>query len=412
MRQSILFYKTLKEPPKDEKSINAQLLIRAGFIDKLAAGIYTYLPLGLRVLEKIAKIIREEMNAIDGQEMLMPSLNPKENWQQTDRWASFEALFKLKGNDQKEYTLAPTHEEVITPLAKKFILSYKDLPIYLYQIQNKFRNELRAKSGLLRAREFIMKDLYSFHVSEKDLDAYYEKVKGAYFNIFKRCGLGQQTYLTLASGGTFSKYSHEFQIVTPAGEDAIYICQKCKLAINKTIKKETPKCPDCKSNKFKQAQAIEAGNIFKLKTKYSQAFDLKFKDKNGQEKIIPMGCYGIGLGRLMGAVVELLHDKKGIVWPKSLTPFDVHLLALKSENTGEQIYKELKKQGLEVLYDDRKNISPGEKFVEADLIGLPWRIIVSEKTLKQKSVELKERAKEQTHLIKLTSLKKLVDLIS
>jgi len=404
MRQSELFTRTIKELPKDEKSINAQLLIRAGFIDKLSAGIYTFLPLGWRVLKKIEEIIREEMNKIGGQEILMPALHPKEKWETTGRW-QVEEMFKMKSQTGREYGLGWTHEEIITPLVKKFISSYKDLPKYIYQIQTKMRDELRAKSGLLRAREFIMKDLYSFHSSEKDLDKYYEKVKEAYFKIFERCGLLEYTFLTLASGGTFSKYSHEFQTITPAGEDTIYICQNCDLAINKEIKSEINTCPDCGGKEFKEEKSIEVGNIFKLGTRYSEPFGFYFKNEKGQDQPVIMGCYGIGLGRLMGTIVEIFHDEKGISWPNSVAPYQIHLLDLTSTNEGhqqaERIYQQLKKKDKEVLFDDREDISFGEKLVEADLIGLPYRVVVSQKTLEKKSLEVKSRAEDQVQLIKI-----------
>lgn len=414
MRQSQLFTKTNKESPKDEKSLNAQFLIRAGFIDKVAAGIYSYLPLGLKVLNKINNIIREEINAIGGQEILMPSLTPKENWQQTNRWDIVNVLFKLKGQDKKEYALGATHEEIVTPLAQKFVLSYKDLPVYLYQIQNKFRDELRARSGLIRCREFLMKDLYSFHASENDLEEYYEKAKNAYFEIFHRCGLGQITYLTFASGGTFSKYSHEFQTVSSAGEDTIYLCEKCRIAINKEIKDETSICPQCGDKKFQEKKSIEVGNIFPLKAKFSDSFNFKFKDKNGQEQPIMMGCYGIGPGRVMGTVVETNCDEKGIVWPDEIAPFKIHLLTigndLKITQKAEAIcetYETLLGQDYEILYDDR-DTTAGEKFADADLLGLPIRIVVSEKTLKEDSVEIKKRNETKTQLIKISELQKFL----
>jgi prolyl-tRNA synthetase len=408
MKQSQILIKTLREAPKDEKSINSQLLIRGGFIDKLMAGVYTFLPLGLRVLKKIENIIREEMNAIGGQELLMPALHPKENWQKTGRWKTFDALFKLKGKDGKEYALGATHEEVLVPLVKKFVSSYKDLPAFLYQIQDKFRDEPRAKSGLLRGREFIMKDLYSFHIDEKDLDDYYEKVSDAYFKIFERCGIEDKTYLTLASGGTFSKYSHEFQTVSPAGEDTIYICQKCDLAINKEIKPEIKECPDCGSKDFQEEKAIEVGNIFKLGKNYSTPFNFTVKDKAGREKPVIMGCYGIGLTRLMGAIVEIWHDEKGIIWPMEVAPFSVHLISIenrpKIKKTAEKLYRNLQEMGIEVLYDDREEKSAGEKFADCDLIGIPIRIVVSEKTLLKDSAEIKKRSEEKRELIKLNSI--------
>ena len=424
MLQSKLFSKTIREAPKDEKSINAQLLVKAGFIDRLASGIYTFLPLGYKVIKKIETIIKEEMEEIGGQELLLPALHPKEIWQKTGRWETMEDLYKLRAG-KGEFALGPTHEEVVVPLAKKFIQTYKDLPTFLFQIQTKFRKEKRAKSGLLRGREFLMKDLYSFHTSETDLDEYYEKVKGAYFNILKRVGIAERTYLTYASGGTFSKYSHEFQTTTSAGEDIIYICQKCGQAVNKEIKPETPRCPNCQGKLFKREKAVEVGNIFKLKTKFSEPFGLYFTDRQGQKKLVQMGCYGIGLGRLMGTVVEIFHDEKGIIWPKEVAPFQIHLIELESRNSklhtppppshprggplvrsiAEKIYQNLLKGKSEVLYDDRNDRSAGEKFADCDLIGIPTRIVISERTLKQSSVEFKKRNEKKTKLVKISNIK-------
>ena len=283
MRQSKLFTKTQREAPKDEVSLNAQLLIRAGFVDKLMAGVYTYLPLGLRVLDKIKNIIREEINAVGGQEILMPALNPKENWVKTGRWDGLDVLFRLEGAGGKEYALGASHEEVVTPLVQRFANSYKDLPVAVYQIQDKFRNEPRAKSGLLRGREFSMKDLYSFHANEKDLDGYYEKVKAAYLKIYERCGLGPLTHVVFASGGTFSKYSHEFQTITEYGEDTIFVCSKCGTGVNKEIIDEQKHALNAAMKNWKK-KSIEVGNIFKLKTKYSAAFDYKYTDEKGRNK--------------------------------------------------------------------------------------------------------------------------------
>ncbi|MFH1181101.1 MAG: aminoacyl--tRNA ligase-related protein [bacterium] len=405
MRQSQLFAKTKKEFPKDETSVNSQLLIRAGFIDKLMAGVYSYLPLGLRVIKKIENIVREEMVNIGGQEILMPALQPKNLWEKTGRWR-YEEMFKLKNREEKDFSLGWTHEEVITPLVQKFVNSYKDLPVFVFQIQDKFRDELRVKSGLLRGREFLMKDLYSFHKDEKDLDDYYEKVRRAYFKVFARCGLKKQTFLTLASGGTFSKYSHEFQTITSAGEDEIYLCPKCQIAINKEIiETEKHACSNCQSKDLEIKKAVEVGNIFKLKEKYTQAFDFRFKDEFGEEKNVLMGCYGIGLGRLMGAIVEIHHDEKGIIWPEEVAPFRVHLIEIKV--SAKKIYDELIKSGVEVLYDDRDKTA-GEKFAEADLIGLPTRIVASERTLEKDSVELKQRNSQKAKLIKIKSLKNII----
>lgn len=407
MKQSFLFTKTQKNIAAEEKSINAQLLLRGAYIDKLMAGVYTLLPLGLRVINKIENIIREEMNVLGGQEIVMPALQPKENWEQTGRWSTMDDLYKVTDRQQHEFALGPTHEEVVVPLVKKFVNSYKDLPVYVYQFQNKFRMELRSKSGILRGREFVMKDLYSFHLDEKDLDGYYEKAKQAYFNIFKRCGLGADTYLTFASGGSFSKYSHEFQTVTPAGEDTIYICQNCNLAINKEIKAETANCPQCQSTDFKEAKAIEVGNIFKLKTKYSEPFDLKVNDEQGKERKVLMGCYGIGLGRLMGTIVEVSHDDKGIIWPLSVAPFQVHLLALGEDKElvkqAEKLYTSLTKEGYEVLYDDR-TVSAGIKLNDSDLLGIPFRLVLSPKTQEKDSIELKMRNSDKVELIKISKM--------
>jgi prolyl-tRNA synthetase len=313
-------------------------------------------------------------------------------------------------------------------LAKKNVFSYRDLPFAVFQIQTKFRDELRAKSGILRTREFLMKDLYSFHATQEDLDKYYKKIIKVYFNVFKELGIRNQTYLTLASGGTFSKYSHEFQMLSEAGEDTIYICNKCKIAINKEIKAENPACPNCSSDSFKEKKAIEVGNIFKLGTKYSMPFDLKFKDKYGVEKPVIMGCYGMGLSRAMGAAVEANYDERGIIWPKNIAPFNVHLISIgesvKVKRLSQKIYEDLsrlqgnrgstttslsgQKQGIQVLYDDRQDKSAGEKFAEADLIGIPYRIVVSEKTLAKNSVEVKERSKRAAKLVKINQLIKLL----
>ncbi|HDQ23004.1 MAG TPA: prolyl-tRNA synthetase [Candidatus Uhrbacteria bacterium] len=414
MRQKFLFTKTRKEIGAEEKSLNASLLIKAGFIDKLAAGVYIYLPLGLRVLRKIEDIIREEMNRIGGQEILMPAMTPKEIWQKTDRWDAFDALFKFKGYDEKEYALGATHEEVVTPLLKKFVFSYRDLPKYVYQIQTKFRNEQRAKAGLLRGREFSMKDLYSFHADEKDLENYYEMVQAAYFKIFARLGLDKLTHLTFASGGAFAKYSHEFQTLSENGEDLIYICPKCRLAYNKEIINEIEKCHGCKLGKseFKEAKAIETGNIFKLGTRFSSSFEFKYVDERGKEKDVFMGCYGIGSSRIMGSIVEVYNDKKGILWPKTIAPCQIHLLSI-GENKAlakktELLYNELIKKGFEVLYDDRDE-SAGIKLNDADLLGLPLRLVLSEKTLKNNSIELKSRNLDRIELIKIDKIVKYLE---
>ncbi|MFA6513760.1 MAG: aminoacyl--tRNA ligase-related protein [Patescibacteria group bacterium] len=398
MKQSQLFTRTVKELPKDEASYNAQALIRAGFVDKSAAGVYSFLPLGWKVINKIKEIICEEMVAIGGQEINMPSLAPRENWQATGRWDTLDVLFKTSGSDEKEYALNPTHEEVVTPLAKKFINSYRELPMAVFQIQNKFRNEKRAKSGLLRGREFLMKDLYSFHADQTDLDDYYEKAIVAYNNIFYRFGLGDRTYLTYASGGSFAKYSHEFQTLIEAGEDIIYVCDDCKMAVNKEIIADQDTCPKCGRKDLREEKATEAGNIFKLGTKYSEPFDLKYQDKNGEKKTVIMGCYGLGLSRSMAAIVEVCHDEKGIIWPESVAPFKVHLLSLNENETATKVYQDLLSAKIEVLYDDR-DLSAGEKFADADLIGCPYRLVISKKSIQAGGFELKKRSEKDSEII-------------
>lgn len=396
MKQSRLFTKTRKEAPADEVAKNAQLLIRAGYINKEMAGVYSYLPLGLRVLNNIATIIREEMNAVGGHEMLMPSFHPRENWEKTGRWDTMDDLYKVSDASGREVALGPTHEEVVVPLAKQFISSYKDLPFSAYQIQNKFRMEMRAKSGILRGREFLMKDLYSFHVDEADLDAYYDTVKDAYKRIFERVGIGGKTYLTFASGGSFSKYSHEFQAVTDAGEDLIYIDEEKGVAVNKEVlNDEVLSDLGLAREKLVEKKAIEVGNIFKLMTKFSEPFSLTYKDAEGKSIPVIMGCYGIGLGRLMGTIVEVLGDEKGIVWPEAVSPYRVHLVELSGNDTelkdeADGLYNTFKENGVEVLYDDR-DVRAGEKFADSDLLGLPYRVVVSKKTKEEGKFEVVER---------------------
>jgi prolyl-tRNA synthetase len=404
MLQSKLFGHTIKEISKDEQSVNAQLLIRGGFVDKLMAGAYTYLPLGKRVLAKIENIIREEMDAIGGQEILMTALQNKKEWQTTGRW-DVDEMMKVKTFFDKEYGLGWTHEEVVTPLAKKYMRSYKDFPFSVYQIQTKFRSEKRAKSGILRGREFSMKDLYSFHTSEKDLDKFYDLVKDAYFKIFDRVGIKNKTYFTYAGGGDFSKYSHEFQTLTSAGEDTIYICDKCNIAVNKEIINEVKNCcPECGNKNLKEEKAIETGNIFKLKNKFTEAFNFKFLDEKGKENLVLMGCYGMGISRLMGTVVELFSDDNGIVWPKSIAPYQVHLVHLGNNKEvikeAEKIYDTLQKEKIEVLYDDRDE-SAGMKFKDSDLIVIPLRIVLIKKTFVKGRFEIKKRDEDGFEMVKI-----------
>lgn len=412
MKYSSLFGKTTKNPPSDADSANARLLEQGGFVDHVMAGVYTYLPLGRRVLENVKRIIREEMDKI-GQEVAMPALLPKEPWAMTGRWTDPgpEVMYQFKGRGDSEVGLGWSHEEIVTPLAKKYVRSYRDLPLALYQIQTKFRKEPRAKSGLLRGREFPMKDLYSFHRDEADFEAYYEKAKEAYFNVFRRCGL--DALIVEASGGAFSKYSHEFQVFTEAGEDTVYWCATCRYAQNKEISemRTGDRCPKC-GGEVKESKAIEVGNIFPLKTRFTGAFDFTYMDESGAKKEIVMGCYGIGVSRLMGTIVEVHHDGKGIIWPKAVAPFPAHLVALKPKDpeqeklvraTAESVERELAARGIELLVDDR-DASAGEKFADADLVGCPLRLVVSEKTLAKGGVEWKFRASEAAEIVPLDDL--------
>lgn len=403
MRLSFLFSKTLKDAPADETSKNAILLMRAGYVDKLTAGVYTYLHLGLRVLTKISNIIREEINAIGGQEILMPALQPKSLWETTNRWDNFDALFKTNSRwGSWEYGLGPTHEEVVVPLMKRFIHSYRDLPLAVYQIQSKFRDEARAKSGILRGREFVMKDLYSFHATEEDRLAYYEKAITAYNNIFKRCGF-DQVLMTEASGGSFSKkFSHEFQAITDAGEDTVLYCPSCNWAQNVEISqlKEGDACAKCAKDNLKQATTIEIGNIFDLGEKFSKDFDVTFRDKDDQVKSVIMGCYGIGVSRLFGTLVEQRADERGLNWPVSVAPYTVHLLYIgKKDETrtqAETLYQKLKDAGVEVIYDDRE-LPAGQKMADADLLGMPVRLLISDRT--EGKIEWKRRHEENADVI-------------
>lgn len=401
MRQSQLFTKTRREAPTDEIAKNAQLLIRAGYIHKEMAGVYTFLPLGLRVFEKIKDVIRDELNRVGAQEMLMTTLQPKETWEKTDRWddAVVDDWFKTKLKNGSELGLAFTHEEALTNIMKNFIASYKDLPIYAYQFQTKFRNEMRAKSGIMRGKEFVMKDLYDFSLDKVQHDAFYEKMKSVYMKIFERLGIGDRTYLTMSSGGSFSKYSFEFQTICDAGEDTLVYDEKKKVAINKddfndelladfNLKKE-----DCN---FKEAKSVEVGDIYTLGEKYSKALGLVYKDENGEDKPVYMGSYGIGVPRLMGTIVEIFSDDKGIIWPEEVAPFQVHLVSIAGGNPdviaeADRIYDLLKENNIEVLYDDR-DIRAGEKFADSDLIGIPTCLVVSEKTMAESGVEVISRA--------------------
>ena len=417
MKQSKLFTKTQKFVPKDEVSKNAQLLIRAGFVYKEMAGVYSIIPLGLKVLNKISDIVRDEINKTGGVEMQSAALQKQEVWEKTDRSIDelVEIWFKTKLKNGSELGLGFTHEEPMSDLMTNFVSSHKDLPAYVYDIRTVFRNEARAKSGIMRGREFFWKALYSFSKNEEEHNEYYEKAKIAYKNVFERVGLGNETFMTFASGGTFSKYSHEFQTVSEAGEDTIYIDEKKKIAVNKEVyTEEVLKDLDLDKDKLVEKKAIEVGNIFSLGHKFSEPFGLKYKDEKGKEQTVFMGSYGLGISRLMGTIVELNNDDKGIIWPENVAPFKVHLISINQDKEAEKIYKDLQKGGIEVLYDDR-DVRPGEKFADSDLIGIPWRVVVSERTLKvgglpadatalQAGVEVKKRDSEKSEILNFKDL--------
>jgi prolyl-tRNA synthetase len=404
MRLSKTFVNTLKEAPKDAETINHKLLVRAGYVRQLMAGVYTYLPLGMKVLHKISQIIREEMNGIGGQEVLMPLMHPASIWKQTGGWANIDVLFKVKSRTKKDYALAQSHEEVVTPLAKEFVHSYRNLPLAIYHIQWKFRDELRSKSGILRGREFLMKDLYSWHINQEDFDEYYQKAKKAYLKIFDRLGLTAK--VTEASGGSFSqKISYEFEVLTEAGEANILYCSECDWCVNTDDidkYKEGQKCPNCDKEELKTAKAAEVGNVFDLGQKYTRAFGFTTENEKG-EKVYPiMGCYGIGISRTMGVLVEKFHDERGIVWPKEVAPFDAHLVSLgKDIKKAQEIYDELINAGIEVLWDDR-DVSAGEKFGDADLMGMPVRLVVSDKT--GDKIEWKKRTEKESTLLTIEEI--------
>lgn len=402
MKMSQLAFQPEKTPPKDAESINHKFLVQGAFVDQVMSGVYSYLPFGLRVLRKIEQIVREEMDKI-GNEISMPTLEPVENWKITGRFEKVDVLLKAvpanseaKNKHDAEYVIGPTHEEIVTPLVKKFNTSYKNLPQAVYQIQTKFRNEPRAKSGVMRTREFRMKDMYSFHTDEADLKRFYEEVKKTYACVYERLGLGHDTVVTLASGGDFTKdYSHEFQTKVDSGEDVIYVDKQSGIAYNKEVAPTDAE----DEGKYDSFHGSEVGNIFTLSTKFSKDFDYLFVDSDGSRKPVWMGCYGIGTSRLMGVIVEKFHDDKGIIWPGNVAPFKVSLISMNDtvEKTAE-IYKSLTAAGIEVLWDDR-DISAGVKFADADLIGNPYRVVVGQKSLAQGGVELKKRGEDKTEIV-------------
>lgn len=410
MRQSHLFTRTRREAPKDEVSRNAQLLIRGGFVHKEMAGVYAFLPLGLRVLNRIIGVIREEMDAIGGQEIQMTALQNPEIWKRTDRWGDdrVDNWFRTTLKNGTDIGLGFTHEEAVTNMMAQHLSSYRDLPAYVYQIQTKFRNEERAKSGVMRGREFLMKDLYSFSRSQEELDDFYERAKQAYVNVFRRVGLGDRTFLTFASGGVFSKYSHEFQTLSDAGEDTIYYSREKGIAVNEEVLHDDVLTDlGLAREELTEAKSIEVGNIFKLGTRFSEPLGLSYVDEQGESRPVVMGSYGIGPTRLLGTVVECLSDARGIVWPEAVAPFRVHLLSLGAGEQADAVYDALTAAGVEVLYDDR-DVSAGEKFGDSDLLGIPYRMVVSGRSIAAGGAEVKKRTEAEAVIVPLQDVAQAV----
>lgn len=410
MKLSQTHFKTSKTLSGEGDSLNYQLLTRAGFVDQLMAGVYTYLPLGLRVLRRIEQIVREEMDGLGAEEILMPMLHPKANWVQTGGWDNIDVLFKIKSRTGNDYALGQSEEEIVTPLVMSRAQSYKQYPIKVYQIHWKYRDELRAKSGIMRGREFFMKDMYSFHTSQEDFDKFYAEVKAAYLRIYDRLGLTAK--VTEASGGAFTKkVSYEFMVLTDAGEDDILYCEECDFCVNVEIAKVKvgDKCTSCSASELKQARASEVGNVFDLGKKFGEDFDMGYVDENDQRQFPIMGCYGIGISRVMGVIVEKYNDERGMMWPATVAPAQVQLVRLGADEevaaAADKLYQELTAAGREVLYDDR-DAGAGQKFADADLIGLPIRITVSKRTLEQESVEWKARGEEEAKMVKLSDVAK------
>lgn len=401
MRRSNLFVKTLKNAPADEVSKNAQLLIRAGFVHKEMAGAYDYLPLGYKVLENIKQIVREEMNAVDSNELIMTGIQRKEIWEKTGRWSdeTVDIWFKSRLKDDTEVGFGWSHEEPIVEMMKQFLHSYKDLPASVYQFQTKLRNELRAKSGIMRGREFVMKDMYSFHDSAEDLDNYYGRVTEAYKRVYDRLGIGDDTYVTFASGGAFTKFSHEFQTICDAGEDYIYLHRGKNIAINEEVIDDAVAELGISRDELEKVKTAEVGNIFNFGTQKTDEMGLYVTNKDGEKQSLYIGSYGIGVTRLMGVIVEKFSDEKGIIWPENIAPAKVYLVAIGDEGTAQadKMYDELQKTGITVLYDDRTNARPGEKFADAELMGLPWRVTASDRL--EGKFELTSRTTGETRVL-------------
>lgn len=411
MRMTKLFTRTRKSAPADEVSKNAQLLIRAGFVHKEMAGVYAYLPLGLRVVENIKRIVREEMNAIDSNELIMTGLQRKEIWEKTGRWSDevVDIWFKTKLKDETEVGLGWSHEEPIVEMLRQYISSYKDLPISTYQFQTKLRNELRAKSGIMRGREFVMKDMYSFHASAADLENYYNRTIEAYKKVYDRLGIGADTYVTFASGGAFTKFSHEFQTICDAGEDIIYLHREKNIAVNEEVIDDAVKELGIARDELEKVKTAEVGNIFNFGTQKTDEMSLYYTDKEGSQQSLYIGSYGIGITRVMGVVAEKMSDDKGLVWPAGIAPYQVYLISIGDVSEQAQtLHDELTKRGVEVLWDDR-DARPGEKFADADLIGIPHRVVVSEKHLANNVFEYKSRTNEEVELLTREQLLDKVD---
>lgn len=406
MRVSQLFTKTLRDAPADEVAKNAQLLIRAGYVYKEMAGAYAYLPLGLRVLEKIKQVVREEMNSIGSNELIMTTLQRREIWEKTGRWDKdvVDIWFKTQLQDETEIGLAWSHEEPIVEMLKQYISSYKDLPVSLYQFQTKMRNELRAKSGIMRGREFVMKDMYSLHASKEDLDAYYEKTIDAYKKVYDRLGVGADTYVTFASGGAFTKFSHEFQTICEAGEDVIYLHREKNVAINEEVIDDAVKELGIERDELEKVKTAEVGNIFNFGTQKTDEMGLYYTDADGKKQSLHIGSYGVGVTRMMGVVAEKMSDERGLVWPESIAPFQVYLASIGDvTEQADGLYDLLTEKGVEVLYDDR-DVRPGEKFADADLLGIPHRVVVSPKLVEQGSFEYKSRTNDNVSILTTDAL--------
>lgn len=403
MKQSLLFVPTLKDAPKDAEVRSHKLMSRAGLVKQVAAGIYSYLPLGYRVIKKIEAIIREELDKIGCSELLMPALQPRDLWEESGRWDKYgPELMRLQDRKERDFCLGPTHEEIITQVVRDYLNSYKKLPLALYQIQTKFRDEMRPRFGLMRGREFIMKDAYSFHETEEELNEWYKAFTVAYTEIFNRCGLATRI-VSSDVGQIGGNEADEFMVMSEVGEDTITYCMSCSYAANQEHSglESGDKCPVC-GGTIEEAKGIEVGNIFKLGTKYSESMNAKVINKDGEQVPVIMGCYGIGISRTLMASVEQHSTDEGIVWPEEIAPFQVHIIPINVKNEEQhalatEIYQDLLAQGVEVLLDDRQERA-GSKFKDADLIGIPYRIIVG-KDAKDGNVEFVDRKQGKKDVI-------------